>query len=319
MMKLPFDFLIQFNGESTAGLGEDSWCYGFGDTAGLIGVFDGCGGAGSLCHDAYDNHTEAFMASRFCAGIFYEFAQRYLFDSAISFSHLVENVLPEMISQRFADNFPPQDGIIIRSSMLRTLPTTAAAVMIRALSQAEHEVCSVWAGDSRVYVLDENGLSQLTIDDSKQPDPFEDLYDDGSLTGLVCANKPVNLHHRIVRLKPPFLLLSATDGCFAYYPTPMDFEGVLLRTLLNADTPEQWERKLESQIRRVAGDDHTLCLAAFGYGSFDALKRSFTERYRCLEKIYLKPLHELELMDRDARRILWKQYSHNYMRYIERD
>ena len=66
------DFVLSFCREKIPGNGEDCYCYSFTDDAGLLGVFDGCGGAGAREHAYYSGHTEAFMASRLCAGAFYD-------------------------------------------------------------------------------------------------------------------------------------------------------------------------------------------------------------------------------------------------------
>ena len=52
--------------------GEDCWSVCCGHSAASIAVFDGCGGSGAQRHDCYTNQTEAYMASRFCAGAFYD-------------------------------------------------------------------------------------------------------------------------------------------------------------------------------------------------------------------------------------------------------
>ena len=69
---LALDFHVAaFCGEARKLLGEDSWTYGFCEDSGVIAVFDGCGGSGARKHDDYNNHSEAFMASRLCAGALY--------------------------------------------------------------------------------------------------------------------------------------------------------------------------------------------------------------------------------------------------------
>ena len=50
------DFTMSFCRDKVPGLGEDSFCLDFCDragTAGLLGVFDGCGGAGARKNDTY--------------------------------------------------------------------------------------------------------------------------------------------------------------------------------------------------------------------------------------------------------------------------
>ena len=107
------------------------------------------------------------------------------------------------------------------------------------------------------------------------------------------------------------------DGCFGYVTTPMEFEGVLLETLLKTKCVADWENELANSIGSVAGDDHTLCLAAYGYGSYPALQNSFARRYEYIEKHYLLPVSNMPVEDRDSRFELWGSYCDNYMRYIK--
>ena len=69
-------------------------------------------------------------------------------------------------------------------------------------------------------------------------------------------------------------------------------------------------------ISAVAGDDHTLCLAAYGYGSFEKLQNSFRARYEYLQQHYLAVIADLPLEDRDSRYTLWQTYQKDYLRYI---
>jgi len=316
-LTLPLDFILSFRGDKVPDHGEDSFCYSFCDSAGLLGAFDGCGGAGARTHDAYSGHTEAYMASRFCAGAFYD-TFRKVFPCDTPTEQLLTDVfLPEAL-RRLRTYAPVQDNPLqIRGSIVRTLPTTAAAAIIRQVDQDTVSVSAVWAGDSRVYVLDQQGLSQLTVDDTSVPDPMENLYEDGILRNIFCSDKAVRLRCNTVQLKPPFLVFAATDGCFGYVSTPMEFEGLLLHTLLQASDPAKWESSLAEFIGRTAGDDHTLCLASLGYGSFTDLQRALAPRFEHLKQNYLLSLRNMPLDDRQSRFELWAQYKHTYNRYLK--
>lgn len=314
---LPLDFILSFRGDKIPDHGEDSYCYCFCDSAGLLGAFDGCGGAGARTHEAYSGHTEAYMASRLCAGAFYD-AFRKLFPCEEPTEQLLVNVfLPEALN-RLRAYAPAQDTTLqIRGSIVRTLPTTAAVAILRQMDPDAVTVSAVWAGDSRIYVLDAHGLSQLTVDDTSVPDPMENLYEDGILKNIFCSDKAVRLRCNTVQLQPPFLVFAATDGCFGYVSTPMEFEGLLLHTLLQAPGPAQWEESLAEYIGKTAGDDHTLCMASLGYGSFEALQKDLSPRFEHLKQNYLLPLRDLPLDDRQSRYDLWAQYKHIYNRYLK--
>ena len=313
---LPLDFVLSFCKDVIPDHGEDSYCYSFCDSAGIIGVFDGCGGAGAKKHDCYSGKTEAYIASRLCSGAFYDSFRRN-FPNQMPAQQLAETVFAPAALQRLKDSEPVQEGFRITGSMVRTLPTTAAVALIRKDKGAMLEVSAFWAGDSRVYVLDKTGLCQLTQDDTSVSDPMENLYEDGVLKNIFCSDRNVTLHTKTIQLKPPFVVLTATDGCFGYVSTPMEFEGVILHSLLNADNPKQWEQKMQEMIGQTAGDDHTMCLAAFGYPSFVAMQRSFSKRYEEILEAYLNPVCALPKEDRENRQKLWETYRDGYMRYLE--
>ena len=315
---LPLDFHVTgFCGEVRENLGEDCRVYGFCQDAGIIAVFDGCGGSGAKTHPEYGDHSEAYMASRLCAGALYECMQAGLTQMEDPVAFVRDTVAPHL-GQVVRANVPSyRSGIRIKG--MRTLPTTMAAAIMKAEPKNMISVTPVWAGDSRVYILDSTGLSQLTVDDSNQPDPMEGLYDDGTLTNVICQNQPVSLNCRTFTLKPPFMVITATDGCFGYVSTPMEFEGMLLHTLLESANVAQWEENLRKLVANYAGDDHTLCLASFGYGSFEALQKTFKSRYAALQKDCLQTVWSTPWEDRETRRQLWAGYRGNYMKYLEEE
>lgn len=314
---LPFDFVLSFCREIIPDKGEDSSCHSFCDDAGLIGVFDGCGGAGARTHDFYSGRTEAYMASRLCAGAFYD-QFRSTFPCDLPAETVVREMLAPAALERLRAYSPPSDpnAFVIKGSMVRTLPTTAAAALIRPANGGV-EVSPIWAGDSRVYVLDGKGLAQLTVDDTSVPDPMENVYEDGVLRNILCSDRNVTVHSTTLVLRQPFLVLVATDGCFGYVSTPMEFEGMLLETLQRAQSPAQWEQYLAEAIGSVAGDDHAMVIASFGYGSFSALQSSLAQRWQWLQAQYIQPVQALPLEDRQSRYALWESYRGNYFRMLK--
>lgn len=316
---LPLDFHASiFCGEVRQSLGEDNWAYGFCADSGIIAVFDGCGGSGARKHTEYANHSEAYMASRLCAGAMYECIHQH-FPFPGDPSYFAQQLLAPRIRNSISANTPPEKTSGIKIKGMRTLPATMAAAMIQSSDDGALRVSPIWAGDSRVYILDCSGLSQLTVDDSNQPDPMEGLYDDGTLTNVICADRPFVLNCCSFLLKPPFIVLTATDGCFGYVSTPMEFEGMLLHTMLESSCVAQWEDNLRKLIASYAGDDHTFCLASFGYEHFGAIQKAFAPRYDQLRKNVLETVWATPWEDRETRRNLWAIYRKNYMKYIEGD
>lgn len=316
--KLPLNFVLSFCRDKIPGKGEDCYCYSFCDNAGMIGVFDGCGGSGARKHAYYSGKSEAYMASRICAGAFYD-CFRMHFPGCGSVERFASEVLwPTAVQQLVKLQPPKEEGSIqIRGSMVRTLPTTAAAAITRQLPDGDLEVTALWAGDSRIYVLDSRGLAQLTLDDTSVKDPMENIYEDGVLRNVFASDRSVRLNCNQVRVKPPFAVIAATDGCYGYVTTPMEFEGMILRTLQGSFSAAQWEQELADTMGSIAGDDHTLCLAAFGYDSFEALQRSLAARYEYLRRTFLAPVQNTPVEQREPRFALWERYKPDYMRYIK--
>ena len=204
----------------------------------------------------------------------------------------------------------------IFGSMVRDFPTTAAAALVRnTLGGTELQV--FWAGDSRVYLLDRGGLAQLTRDDVHGKNAMSNLRSDGALTNVVAADQPFTLHTgKTLRFEEdePYMVLAATDGCFGYLPTPMDFEDMVLSCLLQARTPAGFRQKLEESISETAGDDYTLAFMSFGYGDFRTMQDSVRERAKRLRHDYMDWMEQdpsLEMQEH-----LWEEYRTGYERFL---
>lgn len=316
--QLPLTFLLSFCRDKIPGKGEDSFCYSFCDSAGMLGVFDGCGGAGARTHAYYSGKTEAYMASRLCAGAFYDLFRMHYPEQQDTAAFVRDVLQPGTLEQLSRFQPPKVPGTIqIRGSMVRTLPSTAAAVIVQAQDDGSVKVGAIWAGDSRVYILDGRGLAQLTVDDATVTDPMLNIYEDGILKNIFCSDRAMHLNYREVVVKPPFMVLAASDGCYGYVTTPMEFEGLLLRTLLASKNVAHWEQILADAIGSFAGDDHAMCLAAFGYEGFDELKYSFNERTMHLWNTYIQPVENLPAEQREPRFALWEMYKQDYLRYLK--
>ncbi|MFR5853283.1 MAG: hypothetical protein ACLUE8_02500 [Lachnospiraceae bacterium] len=197
--------------------------------------------------------------------------------------------------------------------MQRLLPTT----LCMALYDMGERACFLWAGDSRGYVLDEDGLHLYTRDDVKfRMDELERLRCDAPLSLCVSADRPVRLHLRSVTLPPKGLLICATDGVYGCVFSPMELEEIFLASLTGAQDAATWQRRLAAAIRRLAGDDATLCCLPFGFDHFDEMKRYFEPRLTALRQEHLNSLRQ-HPGDADALRESWKRYQPGYDRTEE--
>lgn len=297
------DVTFGFCREKKAAAGEDSWCYSFNEHAGLLGVFDGCGGAGATAYDALKLHTGAFVASRAVA----DAAMRWFFDLCGG-----ETAGIAALEQRIRQNLAictAQTGnqtSRIRSAMMRRMPTTAAMWVVTENSGRLHGV-SISAGDSRTYLLDRRGLMQISADDLRGEDAMSDIYNGAPMTNVISADGAFQLHCATRVLSEPCVLLAATDGCFNYLKSPMEFEYLLLHTLMEADCIDRWDQMLQQEIDAVAGDDQTMAVAVFGYQSFPALQASLAPRHEAI-KLLVQSLRD----DIEARQRIWAQYKAGY-------
>lgn len=291
--------------------GEDSFCFSIREKMTMLGVFDGCGGSGAKVYPAFDGKSGAYMASRVTAGTVRNwFKQEYRSDSDTTAR---TSSLKNAISAGLAvckQNCGMSGAAKMKGSLSKEFPTTAAV----AICEADTDGISAdifWAGDSRVYLLDSHGLAQLTADDlSGEIDAYENLSSDGVLTNVINASSDFDIHCRRVLLDAPCVVLCASDGCFGYIPSPMEFEYMLLDALDGSTSVAEWEYALSCRLADISGDDYTLVAGLFGYDSFPAVKASFRCRKESVYHNYIEPM-ESEAVSADE---LWRDYRESYYR-----
>jgi serine/threonine protein phosphatase PrpC len=309
-----------------------------GPDLGLVGVFDGMGGAGGTVYDtAEGQRTGAYLASRIAREVV---EQRMLalldpdwnLDGPAAARDL-QRALERALRDALADLNAPKSGL--RSRLLRALPTTMAVMALQRRSpQAELWAGHLlWAGDSRVYVVDPtHGAQQLTIDDIRDAgDAMTNLRQDSLVSNALSADTDFVVNHRRVDLKAPFLAVAATDGCFGYLPSPMHFEHLLLSTLRDSTDADVWSQALQSAITATTGDD--AAMAVLGVGASHAQFRTlFARRTSDIEQRCITPIDEIDRDLRQAeqavedlhrrkaalRAALWTDYKPGYERLLGR-
>jgi serine/threonine protein phosphatase PrpC len=328
---------FKFCTAKVAGEGEDADpMLRVGPDLGLLGVFDGMGGAGGRVYDTPDGrHTGAWIASRFARNVVERLMLELIkpewnLDGPATAAEL-QRVLASSLAARLAELKAPETTL--RSKLVKALPTTMTlAVLQRTNPAAASYACHLfWAGDSRAYAVDPNvGAMQLTTDDLRSGgDAMRNLTDDSVMSNCISADTEFHINHRQVELQAPFLLLCVTDGCFAYVRSPMHFEQLLLSTLQDARDAEAWRRALEAKVTAITGDDAALALLGLG-ADLDGFKQLFRDRTAGLQRHYIDPLEELdgqvhraeqELAGLRARRVelggeLWGAYKGSYEQYL---
>lgn len=292
--------------------GEDSFALRSQEQGAFLCVADGCGGLGSKRYAALENRTGAYLAARLAVNTFAEWMENHPSPQNDSEADVWRVKLENALNERFksyADSHCREESSRITGTMQRRLPTTFCA-----LTETENKLCFCWAGDSRGYVMDANGLHQYTRDHLRGgTDAFETLYCDAPLSNLISADKPGKLESRMIDVSGPCVVLLATDGVYSSLPTPMEMEMLLLDTLRKAGSSADWERKLHYQIARNAQDDATLLTLIRGYDSFDQLKANLLVRRDALQKQFITPVRRRR-GDLAYARQKWLQYKCEYDR-----
>ena len=157
-------------------------------------------------------------------------------------------------------------------------------------------------------MLDSKGLHQLTKDDLDDQDAMTNLTNDGVMSNVINASSPYEIHYKEVVVDHPCIFLTATDGCFGYLNSPMEFEHLLLSTLVEAKSILQWRILLNDRMNKVAGDDYTLCVAVTGYKAFEDIRKDFVKREEYVADAYINN-------DCDVNS-LWEVYKVEYSKYL---
>ena len=97
------------------------------------------------------------------------------------------------------------------------------------------------------YLCDKDGLAQITMDDIRfhATDAFLPIcIKIVRMTKQWNADRTISVHCKEIKEISPAIYISATDGCFGFLSSPMEFEHMLLSTLMESNTPEEWKENL---------------------------------------------------------------------------
>ena len=306
-----------------------------GPDLGLLGVFDGMGGAGGTVYETPEGRrTGAYLASRIARDV----VEQRMLDLLEPDWHLngkaaarnLQHSVQQALKQRLQELNPAPSSL--RSRLIRALPTTMAVVALQRTQPGGPTWAGhvFWAGDSRAYVFESRGASQLSTDDLRDPgDALANLRRDSVVSNALSADTEFHINYRRVELRSPFLVVCATDGCFGYVRTPMHFEYLVLSHLLEARNTEAWSSALQAEIAAVTGDDAAMSTLGVG-ADLKEFQKLFAPRVGELASDFIEPLDELsdavtraeqELRALQSRQLdemteKWNRYKSDYERYL---
>lgn len=316
--------------EKREGHGEDSIPLSIvKDDIYAVGVFDGMGGSGAaICKSEFgDNHSKAYVASR----IIQEAIKNYIEN--------IENpkdINPENIKstakgrlEQEKSNYPTKASGL-RSKLVRDYPTTLAIATALKNENETYVVNSYWAGDSRNYLWTLEGFYQISKDDlDTELDPLENLKNDGALSNCICADREFCINNKTIQTPGKFIILSATDGCFNYFATPMHFQEVLLTGLKLSENVDDWANFCKEGFSAVTGDDVSISLLAIGFESFTELKETFMsstvigiDEIKSAQDEIKHLTSELDSAKEKLEALIqseWKAYKVSYMKYFTQE
>jgi serine/threonine protein phosphatase PrpC len=306
-----------------------------GPNLGLLGVFDGMGGAGGTVYETPEGRrTGAYLASRIARDV----VEQRMLDLLEPDWHLngkaaarnLQHAVQQALKQRLQELNPAPSSL--RSRLIRALPTTMALVALQRTQPGGPTWAGhvFWAGDSRAYVFESRGASQLSTDDLRDPgDALANLRRDSVVSNALSADTEFHINYRRVELRSPFLVVCATDGCFGYVRPPMHFEYLVLSHLLEARNTEAWSSALQAEIAAVTGDDAAMSTLGVG-ADLKEFQKLFAPRVGELASDFIEPLDELsdavtraeqELRALQSRQLdemteRWNRYKSEYERYL---
>ncbi len=157
-----------------------------------------------------------------------------------------------------------------------TLPSTFVTIKFAECDKGINAEV-VWAGDSRAYaILPDGGIKQLSEDDEDRSGAITNLFE-------IIRGEPFNIKLNYAKYSLPekSVLFACSDGFFDLYDSEVENIGVesaFLEPLQSAASTDDFKQKWYESFLPTAHDDCSVAFAAFGFKSFEDLKKSFEKR-----------------------------------------
>ncbi|MCL2930514.1 MAG: protein phosphatase 2C domain-containing protein, partial [Trichodesmium sp. MAG_R01] len=302
--------------ENKLGQGEDFQIAEDYEQAIVIGVFDGLGGR--ILGTAKE--TGGRIASRKVA----EITKDILAESQ---GNLDQDRASEIkgkscqILKEFAEKNLPTSRIRGKLASKRLCSTIGVASLFKRLTDEQKYLVQIaWMGDSRIYYLHPHqGLQQLTKDDFKEnKNALEVIYQDLPMSKFLTADPEADweINYKEFEFSEEGFVFACTDGCFQYLPAPWEFEKLLLKTLIESNSMEEWQNLLTNFYKYNKYDDVTLLLYPLGKNelNFQYFHSAYQSRLEHLNKNY--NIHSKS--NPDELKEMWEQYQNDYENRLEK-
>ena len=258
-------------------------------------VCDGLGGSGYTKHDVFEDgsdkpikRTSAYLGSRIVSDCVKNFYQAHIgeFISSGLSTGTVEPLISAMkaaIANAISAGMDAYNIEPTRSRTAKIFPTTLASA-IYCPHNGGLKILAIWAGDSRVYILSPSkGLQLLSVDDADNA--ADSMNSSSAMNNCISAGNPFRLNFALYEMTEPGIVFCCTDGCFDYFPSPLNLEWLLLNTILQCmpDCPDnQLGDTLATSIRdsmfQSIKDDTTMAGICFQIGSSCLMKKLYQPR-----------------------------------------
>lgn len=267
----------------------------------LLIVCDGLGGTGQTKHKIGDQYyTSAYIGSRCVSDAIKKYCdeqQRELWTDDIA--TMTKKLKQYLASQLEACIQGYKLEKSLGGNMIELLPTTLAMAIFRK-NGGFLDVRVIWAGDSRVYLLTPvDGLSQLSEDDVDGEFDAMKALGQSNMNNNVTGEGMDRFHLNYAEYKIPiqegFILFAASDGCFDYIESPMQFEYKLLaatQQVFEDDPSVLGECIAENYQGENCKDDTTIAGVVIQTNQEKTVSELYKARILYMKEKFRKPVNE---------------------------
>lgn len=267
----------------------------------LLIVCDGLGGTGQIKYKIGDQYyTSAYIGSSCVSDAIKKYCdeqQRELWTDDIA--TMTKKLKQYLASQLEACIQGYKLEKSLGGNMIELLPTTLAMAIFRK-NGGFLDVRVIWAGDSRIYLLTPvDGLSQLSEDDVDGEFDAMKALGQSNMNNNVTGEGMDRFHLNYAEYKIPiqegFILFAASDGCFDYIESPMQFEYKLLaatQQVFEDDPSVLGECIAENYQGENCKDDTTIAGVVIQTNQEKTVSELYKARMLYMKEQFRKPVNE---------------------------